>query len=916
MWIERVRLPDSLGGGEATQVAVYFDRVRTPGAAAASLSQTADRLLVTALVSGGVTVNADLFERGRPYGPFVGDAEYRLGERLSRLIEGDPEYVRSALDRGGWRPPPSYRVDLVEPEQPTEREQAAPYIPEEAIVTFSGPDRTLVAGEEENALVISGGVAVQVEDVAAGRRLHLSADSAVVFLDPRELETLDQFTPEEVRGVYLEGGVVATDGDYTMRGPRMFYDIAGNTGVVLDAVFFTYDERRDLPLYLRADVIRQEADDRWEADNARFANVEFYEPHFAIGATSVALTREARGDGSEAFVIDAEGVSYRVNGTPALPLPEFKGELDGSRAPRLSFRTRDGNPIIYSRWDLFGLAGQEPPAGVQADLLVDGYFERGPAVGLDAKWDTLENNGEFFAYYFRDNGTDDLGSGAEIDRDDEDRGAVLGGNRWQLTGEWSLFTEVGHVSDPAFLDAVFPDIADTRREIRTGVRLRRLRDADVLSLEFSGPLDDFTANEYLLQSRGYQVSRLPEGRYDRFDADVLGTGVTHFGETRVGMVEMRFTEEEAAEFGFDTPARSLRALGLLPQQSPEDFLLASGFPRREVARFDTRHELSAPLRAGAWTLTPRAVGRFTAWDDDFAEFSPQEDDQARVWGALGADLTTSFVRVNNQASSAFWDVNRLRHIIEPTVSLWWSDASLSSEDVPVFDEHVEGLTEGALLRLGLKNTWQTKRGGVGALRSVDWITLDVNYVNASGDSPDPSRLGRYFDGRPELGAFGEFAQLEGSVWLTDAVALTTTGVYDFEDDTGTYYTAGAFVDHGVGFSTYGDFRYLDALDSTLLNAGASYRLTSKYAVDGSVLYDFEDKEFQSSSMAISRRFPQWTVRVGVSYDDLRDDTSLSVVLRPIGLNPVDQRRLSIFPDDRDARAPETTPLAAPRRFGG
>ena len=258
---------------------------------------------MTALVSGEVSVTADVFERGRPYGPFVGDAEFRLSQRLSQIVDGDPTFVSSALDKGEWRPPPSYRLGLIEtPEGDAGTPaQAPPAIPQEAIVTFSGPDRTLVTGEDENALVISGGVAVQFEDVAQGRRLHLSSDSAVVFLSGRELDRIDGFTADEVRGVYLEGGVTATDGDYTMRGPRMYYDLAENTGVVLDAVFWTYDERRELPLYLRADVIRQEADDRWSASNARFANVEFFEPHFAIGATSVALTRKARADGSQAF---------------------------------------------------------------------------------------------------------------------------------------------------------------------------------------------------------------------------------------------------------------------------------------------------------------------------------------------------------------------------------------------------------------------------------------------------------------------------------------------------------------------------------------------------------------------------------------------------------------------------------------
>jgi hypothetical protein len=41
--------------------------------------------------------------------------------------------------------------------------------------------------------------------------------------------------------VYLEDNVIATDGVYTVRSPRVYYDLARNKAVLLDAVFFTWE---------------------------------------------------------------------------------------------------------------------------------------------------------------------------------------------------------------------------------------------------------------------------------------------------------------------------------------------------------------------------------------------------------------------------------------------------------------------------------------------------------------------------------------------------------------------------------------------------------------------------------------------------------------------------------------------------
>ncbi|MEC9374119.1 MAG: hypothetical protein VYC34_09755, partial [Planctomycetota bacterium] len=266
VWIE----PVQLAGQPLEQIAVYLDNARDPGAAA-EVSQSAERLLVTAIIEGEQTLQTNRLLQRRPAGAFLEAGERRLAAYLARAggdqppgVMINPEWTpptlvdRRPISPPGFAPPPGEGNLARVP-------QAPPIFAEQGLVSFFGPDRTLVTGEDENALVITGGVVAQYTDVVTNRTLQISADRLVVFLDPRSVTDLMRFGPGEVRGIYLEGDVVATDGQYTLRGPRFFYDVTNNRGIVLDAVFTTFDQERGMPIYVRADVVRQESANQWSA---------------------------------------------------------------------------------------------------------------------------------------------------------------------------------------------------------------------------------------------------------------------------------------------------------------------------------------------------------------------------------------------------------------------------------------------------------------------------------------------------------------------------------------------------------------------------------------------------------------------------------------------------------------------------
>ncbi len=891
IWIE----PRQVDGRRVWQLAFYFDNVRTP-LASARFAQAARRLLVTATVTGDVRLRVDLLDQGAPTNePFLSEAENRLARRLSALMtDGATPAVTAGfdyVDRSFFEP-----AGAAAPLDPD-----APIFPNRGVITLHAPDRTFITGEEENALVISGGVVVQYTDLDADRTVQLTAQNAVVFLDPGSVADIVEVGPGEVRGIFLEGNVIATDGQYTVRGPRIFYDVRNDRAAVMDAVFYAYNDEIGMPLYVRADIIRQEALGQWTANAAKLSNVGFANPHLSIGAKDVKMTQDRRADGSSRVVVDARQISLKLGDTTVLPIPGTAIDVERFRVPSVSVGSRDGNGIIKTGWDIDWLFGLDANDALSGDILIDGYFDRGPAGGLDLDWATPEAFGKLFAYYIYDDGTDTFSTGEERKPENKNRGMVLAEHMWQINENWSLALEGTYISDVAFVDSFFEPLAEVGRELTNRAALSYRGDNSYFLAQAQGSIDDFTPNEFLFQSRGYQVQRFPELSYWRLGDSFFGGRLSYTSETRAGLLNQSLNEPNVNLFGFTTPALSQAAFGINPNQSIADRLRADGYNEDTVARFDSRHEIMLPLDVGPVRIMPFAVGRLTLYSNDFEEYRTangfSDDDQTRWWGAAGITISTAFNRVYNNVESDLFDLHRLRHIIEPSATIWSGTSNIDSQSLPVYDQSVESISEGTAFRVGLTSTLQTQRGGPGAWRNVNWLVLRAEYVYATSDTTRDSAVGRFFESRPEQSQFGQFAAADATLQLTDAIGVVGSVIYDTENSTLDTASIGGLIDHGYGFTTFAELRRLDAgvLDSTFLNIGGSLELSERYALAAAAVFDLEDTSVQSVGLEVHRRFPQWTLEMGFDYDDLRSDLAFSIRFRPWG-GPTDRVRNSLSRD--------------------
>lgn len=954
VWIEPVRVAPSKGAAPvaASQVAVYLEKVldaTTAPGAIPGLEQSGDKLLVTAvLIDPKTTLRTELLTREAPAdSAFLERARHRLAEYLARLTGRLPPAPQAQFQlpsptgvpapvQGGERPgaapstpapsvpPPGAESPEAAPAQgaapsgelpvpfrdtrqgmaPAERLPAI--VPSQGSVSFFAEDIRMVGGTKESAptLMLFGGVTVQVASARSRETIQLSAQRAVVFLDTSATPGLGRYDVDAVTGIYLEGDVAITNADYHFRGQRAYFDPRTSKALTLDAVFWTYDAERGMPLYVRADAIRQEAANQWAAKNVTLANVAFADPEFSIGARDITITREVSPTDRRARTyVEAENVGFRAGNTTLLSIPKVKGEVRMSPLRDVQAGHKNNSNYLSTRWDLFALAGVNPPEGNRADLLIDGWFERGPAAGADLSWRRSDMVGSAFGYYIYDNGTDKLTSGATIDHKDDQRGMILADNVWKLNDQWSLFFEGSYVSDPTFVDAFFEDMAETRREFTNSAYARRLDEKSLFSLEARGTFNDFLPNEYLIQSQGYAVQRLPEAKYARV-AQQLGI-LSYTGEMSASRMNLVFNEPRLKDIGFNTKRRSQAAFGLDPNQRISTELSQEGYTESSVTRFDTRHEIEVPLAWGPVNIVPFAVGRYTVWDTDFSDFMDSgNNENQRFWGSAGLRVATSITHVNNSAESDLFDVHRIRHIIEPSATIWVGGTTLNERDLPIYDDDVESIGNGTVFRVGARNTWQTMRGPKNARRSVDWIVLDTDYVWSSSNTPIDSPFGRFIEARPELSNFGEYTQGELSVLLTDAVTGVGEILYDFDDHQIARASTGLRIDHGYGFSTFTEFRYLKGFDSTFLSTGVRYELTRKYAVTSAMTYDFDKNKFQRVGVGIVRRFPQWTLSIDLDLDNIADDVGLGVALRPVGF--AGETRTRIFTYDDEGRVVRNT----------
>lgn len=887
VWINREFTAES----DLNNIAIYFeglDDARRPSGVTASASQ----LLVTSVTSGKVLIQSDGFQQAFPDRPgFLDRAETRLVQYLAQLrnqtTRQGPSVVRDAT-------PADPNAVIRAPYPPgsvTVRTTPSRILQPQAVVQLQvqpGEQNLVYQIAEdgsEGLVTLKGPLAVQYLEATPRpgerdrRRLTLTADRAVLFTEAIRLEDVltGRLNAESVRGVYLEGDVLATDGEYTLRGPRMYYEMATNRAIVLDAVLSTYDEERRVPIYVRASEVRQLSEDEWEGEDVQVSTSEFFVPHLSLAADSFNLQRRVGKDGEQKQYIDARNIQLRAGELPFFAWPVYRGPAQQLPLRGLAVGGNERNGIVVkTKWDLFALAGQEEPERLNADLILDYYSERGPGVGTEIDYKTDRGSGDLFAYLMQDDGIDRLSSGVEKDQNDQSRGVFLWRQREELRNDWSYIAELNYISDETFIDEFYENDAETAREFTTRLYLKQQRDNSQVELFANYDLNDFIANQDLLQSQGFLVEKLPEFGYYRYADSLFDNRVSWTSEYRLSRMRLSFPRHTLADIG-----QGFRGFGLPSNTDLSTQALASGFTEDFVSRFHTRQEFAAPMSWGIFKVVPFVSGHLMLYDDDFNTFS-RDAEESRYVLAGGVRVSTQFWKVNDSVQSRLFDLHRLRHVVEPNMTAWSGTGNAKATDYPIYDVDVEGVSPGSVVKFGVRNTWQTQRGGPGRWYNVNVLTVNTDVVFHSGEVQGDSTIPRFFDYRPEYSQFGDHFAGDFTWLVSDSLAVAGHSIIDMNESTLARSSIGYRIEHSPALFSYGDVRYFDARDETLVVLGLAYTLTPLYKIRGQTVYDVVADETRNVYGQVTRRTPQFDIGFGVAYNQFREEATVSIVFSPHG----------------------------------
>ena len=944
VWINRLPTADGL----VTQFAAWFPSVSEP-TRRAGMGASGRDVLITSCLDGEVKLSTVVLDQGPTRSQEVATGEKRLARYLRRLLaKPTPKLTRRPdilvpdlppkpiLQPGGRLVREASTEPLVGPESvslPTANQAAPNIFDPQGMVSFSANE--IVVEENRDAIAVVGSVVIDYDGSNAAddlRRLSLVAERGVVFLTSGTVRGLREGTAtvpaESIEGIYLEGGVRATDGDYTLRGSSVYYDLTRNQAVIMDAVLRTYTRQgRRVPVYARADEMRQIASEQWIASRATVSTSEFFTPHLSIGLERVTVTEGYRGPSGqdeETTWIKGRGLTLKAGTIPFFYLPSFEGAADQTplRDVRIGYQ-EDKGIGISTRWNAYSLLGLERIPGVDAEISLDGWIERGPAAGLDLGLSNLggiSGQGRFDAYGLYDlGGVDRTASGRNVTIDQGMRGQVVGEYRATLSADLYLEAQLAYLSDETWASAWRQGDFQARREYESSLYLDYSPDNTSLSVLVKGEINDFLSNSYMLASRPYFVEKYPEIDYDR-EGDDIENVVTWSSRFNFSSMSLNPTAGTANSLGIRLPAFAVGFDGTNGNTSINGQYLDAGYNEQTVNRFHTRQELAVPIDGEGWTITPFVFGRFDGYlqgkDELYRTQQGIDADQAKYRVMLGGGTRASmqFQTVDNKARSDLFDIHRLRHILEPNTTLWygWSDRPTGS--VPIYDQRIEGATGGTAAQVGMRQTLQTQRGGVGNRRSVDMLVLDYGAVfndptddfqrndlrNAAGQqnfyawaqSPYP----QFYRWEPELSQWGTHAY-GSAIWqVSSSLTLATNGlfnweareVYDYSDPSNPVLrsmagllrgSAGAQFTHNPDTSSYIEYRYLAASQDELLQAGVLYRIGRLYQIGISPQYDLRRDEFRAVSGTIQRKLPDFDFSLSIGYDLIRDQTVFGMGLR-------------------------------------
>lgn len=759
-------------------------------------------------------------------------------------------------------------------------------------ISFNADKLTFQDDSGEAYATLTGNIHVLYEDPNNNQTLSLSADRAVIFITPGTIgnTTTTQLAANAVQGIYLEDNVTATNGQYTIRAPRIYYDMQTNKAIILKAVFYTWDVKKQVPIYVRASILKaamqNETGSQWLATNAQLSTSDFNLPHFSIGIENLTINQSRKtADAPITTQFKAKDITFNIGNLPVLAWPTLAGNAADVPLRDIKIGSTSATDfLLNSKWDLFSMAGKPTPQGVDASIGFDIYSNRGAAVGIDLDYDVPKAYGRANGYFMYDTGIDEPSGRNSVNPSTEYRTKLQWQHRHLLKENWEITTELGYISDPTFLEQFFSNEALGGEPYESLVYAKKQKNDWAFTFLAQYDLLDFIPDPPTLQSPGYTVDKLPEMEYLRIGTPLLDNRVTWYSQNSASAMKLNFPTQTPRELGFSNDEAD-DIFGFASANIPfNTALTAAKYDEDTRLRFDTRQELQIPLTLGALNVVPYIIGRATVYDDDFAFFNnARNSDKYRLYGAGGIKFHTSFWKTYDDVENRMFDVHKIRHLLEPFINIFHAQTTYKQENFPVYDYDIESLVEGTVVHVGMRNTLQTKRGGPERWHSVDLLRLDTNFIIRSNESTAESPIAHYFDYRPEYSLAGDCFYTQAAWQVSDTLAAIADMNYSFESSDIEQWNLGTTLEHNPRFSSFVQIRTIENLNAKILKYGFDYLITPKYHFAFAQSHDLEDHKSRDLTFTVTRRMPRWLLIISADIDEVGDDHSIGIAVVPEGI---------------------------------
>ncbi|MDP3981830.1 MAG: hypothetical protein Q8Q33_10505, partial [Chlamydiota bacterium] len=275
-------------------------------------------------------------------------------------------------------------------------------------------------------------------------------------------------------------------------------------------------------------------------------------------------------------------------------------------------------------------------------------------------------------------------------------------------------------------------------------------------------------------------------------------------------------------------------------------------PSESAVRLDNYDEISYPKKYFGWLETNVWFGVRQTW---YSHEKEVEDDVYRFAYSTGYEMGTKIYKVWD-IDVPDWDINRLRHVIEPRFRHTYVDKPSVHRDKLIQFDGVDTLRQQNVIRPSLRNKLQTKRNG------VNWDLVDLlTYIDYRLETEE------------EENSFSDiFIDLELRPLRNISVDFDwQVDPYEWQVDS--FNTDLALYKEGKWRLSAGYRMIQDS--SSLFTYDVSYRINQMWAFTAYNRWELDTGDLEEQEYSISSNFSCWTATF--AFRETGDDVQFWVV---------------------------------------